>query len=179
LAKLEAQTVTAVTDSGRDNVTSEAKQNQPCTLVTSVTAPINSLDAFEERAAIIEHEAGIPRQWAEAFARVCCMQRPESIPPAHWQRIVDATGRMLDSPQHIQDMVRYGWSVADIFGVHPAAPINRQDAKGLLLLLREHEAIAIVDANTIGLRNTRTGNLLFYRHPLNPTRERIMLWELQ
>lgn len=140
---------------------------------------VEQRETLAERAAIIEHEAGIPRVWAEAFARVCCMNRPASIPPTHWQRIVDNTGRLLDDSRHLHDMARYGWSVADIFGVHPGAPINRQDAKGLLLLLRENEVVVIVDAHAIGLRDTRTGNLLFYRHPLNPTNEKIMLWELQ
>lgn len=136
-------------------------------------------DNLEERTAIIEHEAGIPREWAEGFARICCMKKPESINRHAWQRIIDNTGRLLDSATHLRDMVRFGWGITDIFGCHPTAPESRPDAKGLLLLFHEHEAIAVVDAKAIGLRNTRTGNLLFYRKPLNPAPERIMLWELK
>jgi|GEM_PF-6917396 len=134
-------------------------------------------ESFDERAAIIEHEAGIPRDSAEAFARVC-LKRPASITKQGWQRIVDNTGRLLDDKNNLHEMVRHGWSIADIFGCHPGAPEVRQDVKGLLLLLDESEVISIVNEKVIGLRRTHSGSMLFYRKPLNPSPERVMIWEL-
>lgn len=71
LAKLEARTVTAVTDSRGDDVTLNIKQNQACTAVTPVTAAINdNADnyAYEERTAIMEFDGGMSRAEAEAQA---------------------------------------------------------------------------------------------------------------
>jgi hypothetical protein len=45
--------------------------------------------AFEERAAIVEFDAGVPREWAEGFARICTGPRPAAIPPARWRELVD------------------------------------------------------------------------------------------
>ena len=132
---------------------------------------------FDERAAIIEHDAGIPRAWAEAFARVSLMQCPKNVTRRGWQRIVDNTGRLLDDKNHLRDMVRYGWTVEDIFGCHPMAPEVRQDVKGLLLLLGDSEVISVVNANVIGLKCS-SGSMLFYRRPINPSPERVMIWGL-
>ncbi len=134
---------------------------------------------LEERAAIIEYEAGIPSEWAEAFARVCCMEKPASIPASNWQRIIGNTGRMLDHPEHIRSFERHGWAVGDIFGVHPGAPERRQDAKGLLLLMQEGEVISIINEQVIGLQRTGSGALLCYYRPRPVSAERAMLWELR
>ncbi len=135
--------------------------------------------ALAERAAIIEHEAGIPREWAEAFARVDCMERPAGISRGGWQRIVDNLGRMLDSREHLRDLARFRWEIGDVFGVHPAAPERRQDAKGLLVLMQEGEVISIVNEQVIGLQRTGSGTLLCYYRPRLVSAERVMLWELR
>src|SRR3954471_23447896 len=46
----------------------------------------------EERAAIIEEGAGVPRTWAEGYAALCTMPPPSGFWPDRWQRIIDATG---------------------------------------------------------------------------------------
>lgn len=143
----------------------------------TTSAPLDySQEGFEERAAIIEYQAQIPRKWAEAFARIDLMRKPHSISAEDWQRVVDGTGKLLDG--HISVLVQHGWSIADIFGCHPVAPVRRYDVKGLLLLMRENEVIAIINNQSIGLQNPQTGNTLFYRRPLNSSPDRIMLWEL-
>ena len=45
-------------------------------------AQVAITDDFEERAAIIEYEAGVPRPWAEGFAHMLIMPRPEAVPGA-------------------------------------------------------------------------------------------------
>ena len=80
LAKLEAKAVTPVTDMPKPDLTPKAAQTQGCTSVTPVTAknitattahllPASDwLDFYEQRAAIYEYEAGLPRIEAERLA---------------------------------------------------------------------------------------------------------------
>ncbi|MBF0424008.1 MAG: hypothetical protein HQL73_13565, partial [Magnetococcales bacterium] len=53
-------------------------------------------DAYQERAAIVEHEAGVPQAWAEGLAQLCAMDRPKDISPKRWEAIVDAAGVFVD-----------------------------------------------------------------------------------
>jgi len=53
-------------------------------------------DAIDERAAIIEFEAGAPREWAEQFARVLYQRRPAGVAELDWTWFVTTCGRMID-----------------------------------------------------------------------------------
>lgn len=53
-------------------------------------------DAVEERAAIVEFEAGAPRHIAEEFARVCVERRPDGISDAQWAEFLDVAGQFVD-----------------------------------------------------------------------------------
>src|SRR5262249_57558490 len=52
----------------------------------------------DERAAIVEHDGAIPREWAEGFARLDPDAAPADVPPKRWQRFIDDIGLFLDSP---------------------------------------------------------------------------------
>jgi hypothetical protein len=52
-------------------------------------------DAQEGRAAIVEHDGGIPRAWAEGFARLHPDHPPSDVPPRRWHTFVDDCGRFL------------------------------------------------------------------------------------
>jgi hypothetical protein len=56
-------------------------------------------DAEEERAAIAKHDGGIPRDWAEGFARLNPERPPADVPLKRWQRFVDDVGIFLESRQ--------------------------------------------------------------------------------
>ena len=180
LTKFEARNIASVTADSTLDVIAKPRLIQSCTDVTAATAHALHAgdDVFAERVALIEIEAGIPGEWAEAFARVCFMQRPAKMTQQGWQCIVDNVGCLLDNKSHLRDMMHYSWSVADIFGCHPTAPETRPDAKGLLLLLNKNEVISIINEKSIGLR-TLTGALLHYWKPLNPSLERVMIWDLK
>ena len=94
----------------------------------------------EERAAIIEEGAEVPRAWAEGFAALCAMPPPAGFWPDRWQRIIDATGAFLD--RWAGEAIRCGWSDLDVFGCHPDAPDRRFDCMGLVLLLDRREVVA-------------------------------------
>lgn len=53
-------------------------------------------DAVDERAAIIEFEAGAPRDWAEQFARILYRRRPAGVSDLDWSWFVTACGRIID-----------------------------------------------------------------------------------
>ena len=55
-------------------------------------------DFDEERAAIIEFDGGIPRVWAEAFARFDPERPVAGIPVCRWRQFVDAASGFVDSP---------------------------------------------------------------------------------
>lgn len=130
---------------------------------------------FQERAAIIEHEAGLPSEWAEAFAHMDCCQRPKQIPQERWQRIIHNTGLFLD--RFACEAAAKGWTVADIFGVNASAPSARYDGMGLLALLGDNEIVA-VEQDKIILRTPTGATQSFSRKHLPGHVERIMIWEL-
>ncbi|MBF0110881.1 MAG: hypothetical protein HQL76_17070 [Magnetococcales bacterium] len=71
-------------------------------------------EVFEERAAIIEHEGGIPREWAEELARLCTRPRPENFSPERWARRL-ATAALF-TKRWAAKAVHYGWTAAEFFG---------------------------------------------------------------
>ncbi|MGD9738421.1 MAG: hypothetical protein AB7S41_02495 [Parvibaculaceae bacterium] len=53
-------------------------------------------DRFDERAALVEVGAGVPRQWAEAFARLDVIARPPDFTAERWRQLIDDGARFLD-----------------------------------------------------------------------------------
>jgi hypothetical protein len=47
---------------------------------------------FDERAAILEYDAGVPREWAEGFARLDGLAPPARMDAQRWRRLVDNAG---------------------------------------------------------------------------------------
>ena len=96
-------------------------------------------DAHEERAAIVEYDSGIPRAWAEGFARLDPNNTPADVPPRRWLRFIDDCGGFLDG----------GWAAR-------AAELGW----GPLSTLKEATEIALVQPNATPVINRlrRMGN---------------------
>src|SRR5204863_8502500 len=101
-------------------------------------------DELDERAALIEFVANVPRRWAEGYAALCSMTPPAGFSAERWQRIVDAAGVFLD--RWAADAIRCGWSDLDVFGADADRPDARFDATGLMLLLDRCEPAGIDEA---------------------------------
>jgi hypothetical protein len=101
--------VTPVTPLHDAGVTELPNQINAVTPVTPVTPD------FEELSALIEFEAGIPRAWAEAFARLQLADRPAVYDATAWAALIDAAGAFLDRWASVAD--RLGWQPLDILAV--------------------------------------------------------------
>jgi hypothetical protein len=103
--------------------------------------PLN-LDRAElvERAAIVEHDGGIPRAYADEFARLqqWC---PAGVPEVRWRQFINDGGVFLD--RWGDEALRRGWQPSDLFGLDPVMPMARYDRMGLLWLLHGQTVSAL------------------------------------
>ena len=131
-------------------------------------------DDLDERAALIEFGANVPRRWAEGYAALCSMARPSGFSPERWQRIVDAAGSFLD--RWAAAAITCGWSDLDVFGCDRDRPDARFDCMGLVMLLDRVEVVGIDPDGADLIATTGGAKLRFRRRPL--PRHTISLWDL-
>jgi hypothetical protein len=74
-------------------------------------------ERLEERAAHLEYDAGMPRSWAEPFARLLCSNSPAGCTAERWQCTVDAALTFAD--KWAAEAYKLGWTAEDVFGLHP------------------------------------------------------------
>lgn len=138
-----------------------------------------SVDAFEEMAATVEFDAGIPRPWAEGYA---AMQHAK--PPAWaalrlglWSDLINAVGLFLD--RWGRQAAELGWDPIDLFGASPRAPLARVDQQGLLFFLQDGCEIVAMTADTATIRRS-SGVVQTFRRPSKNAREpgTAPIWEL-
>src|SRR5207248_2186989 len=146
-------------------------------VVASATATDHTLaiwgEAEGERAAIVEHEAAIPREWAEAFAWLDPDRAPGDVQSARWFRFLDDVGRFLDSP-FCAVAAALGWGSFDLFGCDRDRPFARLDHAGLLWLLNGDRLVAL-SAET-ALIESRTGARGTFRRKQSEL-GRVLAWE--
>jgi hypothetical protein len=131
-------------------------------------------EAEEERAAIVENDGKIPRNWAEGFARLDPDRAPADVPPKRWQRFVDDAGRFLDSPFCVV-AAALGWGPHDLFGCDRDRPFARIDQAGLLWLLNGAKLVALSENTATG--KTPTGARQTWRRKAAAV-DRVLAWEL-
>ncbi len=100
-------------------------------------------------------------EWHAILDELTALDPPEWASPVRWQHMIfDADaflGRWSEAADHL------GWTALDLFGVHPAAPADRYDVMGLLLLIQGGAVVALTgDAATI--RRPSQSILTFRRH---------------
>jgi hypothetical protein len=132
-------------------------------------------DGQEERAAIVEHDGGAPRAWAEAMARLEPNRPHGDVPLRRWLRFIDDCGRFLDGGWASR-AVEFGWGPLDLFGCDRERPFVRVDHKGLLWVLNGgtiaelHRDRAIIETSS-GARQS------YLRRPVEVGRV-VLPWEL-
>jgi hypothetical protein len=136
-------------------------------------------EAHEERAAIIEHDGGVPRAWAEALARLDRTGPPAGMPLADWIRVIDAGCRLVDDGWHKQANA-LGWGPLELFGCDRTYPM-RPEAKGLLWrlgeLCRDNDDTHLVALTAHGaLVETGEQDIYLRRNP--PVPDQVLTWEV-
>ena len=126
--------------------------------VASVAADWSGVE-FEERAGIVEHDGGVPSEWAEGFARLDLMKPPAGFDRGRWRQLIDDGGRFID--RWAATAAATGWSASDVFGLHPDAPAARYDGMGLVPLICGGEVIAI-EAGHATIRTLGGACLTYY-----------------
>jgi hypothetical protein len=122
----------------------------------------------EERAAIIEYEAGVPRAWAEGFARLDPERPPGDVPLERWLAFIDDCGRFLDGG-FAGTAAALGWGPSDLFGCDRERPFARIERAGLLWRLNGARLVALTAETAV--IETRPGVQQTYRRrPIAPGR---------
>ena len=132
-------------------------------------------DGIVERTAIIEVEAGVPRVWADAVARLCVMPRPASIPENNLRQLVDDAVCFVEC--HGTEATTAGWTTLDMFGVDASRPLARFDQAGAIALLHGAEVVRITPEKIVLRRNDSKNELSLYRR-LVDREPRALLWDL-
>jgi len=129
----------------------------------------------EERAALIEHEGGIPREWAEGFARLEPNRPPGDVPLRRWRTFVDDIGLFLDGGW-AATAAALGWGPGELFGCDRDHPFARLDSAGLLWLLNGDTLVAL--SSEIAVIERVTGARQTYRRRPPRDGEVSPAWEM-
>jgi hypothetical protein len=131
-------------------------------------------DAHGERAAIVEFDGGVPRSWAEAFARLDRARPPVNVPQRRWLQFIDDCGTFLDEGWPAR-AAALGWGPLDLFGCDRQRPWARIDQQGLLWLLNGRRVVALT-ADTAIIETPGGGRLVYRRAPSGPGQ--VLAWDL-
>ena len=94
-----------------------------------------------ERAAIIEYDGGVPREWAEGLARLLSSPPPSGVIPSLWHDRLNRAARFCDI--WAAKASACGWSAEDLFGMNPLAPLSRYDSMGAAFFGADSEVIDV------------------------------------
>jgi hypothetical protein len=130
----------------------------------------------EERAALIEYEGGIPREWAEGFARLEPNRPPGDVPLRRWRTFVDDTGVFLDGGW-AATAAALGWGPGELFGCDRDQPFARVNTAGILWLLNGDKLVAL--SSEIAVIERVTGARQTYRRRPPRDEEVSLAWKIQ
>ena len=128
---------------------------------SSLAAPATNTDF--ERAAIIEYEAGVPRDWAEGYARLLRLQPPEGLGDARWRTFLDDCGAFLD--RWAGQAASLGWRAEDL-GMSDIALSLRRSSRPVWL--SEGRKLVALTASSAAIK-TASGGVQTYRRTRAPS----------
>ena len=189
--RLTAENGQVVFEGPRDVLTPERIEElrrHKVELLAALAAPDS--DAFEERAGILEFDAGLPRQEAETLAAQeqghadADSLHGESV--GRWAAEIERLGKLpAVSPDGAEALkraqtfiaegwalqaVRLGWGEVELFGVCPRATWQRLDPKGVAF----GGAVQVVTQDAVAY----VGGLRRYRAQVNNDGGAVPIWEL-
>jgi hypothetical protein len=128
-------------------------RHKPAILALLTTEPDTWTAAENERAAIMEHDGGIPRTWAEGLARLDPARPPADISPKRWLRFINDCGYFLAAGWATR-AAEFGWGPLHLFGCDCERPFARVDNMGLIWFLNGgtitelHRDCAVIETRT-------------------------------
>ena len=138
-----------------------------------VTEPLAMMDIINVSHGVVTNSK--EAEWHDAIKVILERDKPITVTQKTWDAVLFATRDLLhpDSP-HLSNMIKYGWSLTDIFGCHKSSIEDRHDHKGVILLLGSR-CIDCVSEHSIAIK-TCTGAIQTYRrHPLPLTQQRTLM----
>ena len=151
-----------------------------------------------ENAARLEYDEGLTRDEADrrALGARCYPSWPAladahrerilgqlaRLPPAsseHGRRLLEATRAFLDTP-HWRAAVALGWSLIELFGINPHAPLVRIDGQGLvtgLALSKLNGGRLEIIAEVHATIRYRSGSLFIWRSGASGLDAAVLWWE--
>jgi hypothetical protein len=174
--RLEADGVRLVVEPA-SKLTHETRQTireHKAELLAALAEASRPVDDFDERAALTQFEAGVPREWAEGFARLQMSRPPAGLSFARWRQVIDDGGHFID--RWAAHSTALGWRTLDVFGVHAERPAERFDVFGLVWAIRG-SAVVDIAAMTATLETPTGARQVFYRRSVQHA-ESVAIWKL-
>jgi len=106
--------------------------------------------------------AGLPREWAERFARLLCGPPPGNFDVAYWARLQPGANHVAD--EWAAKAHALGWRAEEVFGLDELAPAARWDRKGIAWLIDEGQRVVALDEGGAEISTRSGARLRFYRH---------------
>jgi hypothetical protein len=120
------------------------------------------------RSRIIENDIGVPREWAEAFARLDSDRPPADVPLRRWAQFIDDIGRFLNGG-FAEKAAALGWTALDLFGCDRDKPFVRIDRQGLCWLIAGSRLVDLSE-NTAIIETWTGARQTWRRKPSEPGR---------
>ncbi len=131
--------------------------------------------AASAKVVLLHCPPGVPDAWTQGVADLLAMPCPASCPNAKWQVLREDAYLFLRD--HAARAHGLGWTVLDLFGVHPVKPWVRFDHMGLVPLLNGARVTALSDIEAV-VEKPNGARLTFRRRAMVPD-EACLLWNLK
>jgi hypothetical protein len=131
---------------------------------------------WQERAALVEYDGGIPRRLAEVFAQLEICPPPPGIEPRRWHGAQEAFAGLLASGVAAKAL-GLGWDVRELIGVQRARPHDTPNRAGLIFSMKPGDTVPDVRRSgcIIAYGNVRH---IWKRTPLPSDGSICLPWEL-
>ena len=121
-------------------------------------------EVTEEIVAKFASNTGLPYKWAETIMKLRKTLKPQNITASSWEEIKTACSMLCDNSfTLLKVIIAHNWSLLDVYGCNPAAPVTSFNVKGLVLLLKPTDVIIEVREECIKIRSYSGGVNSFYR----------------
>jgi len=127
------------------------------------------------RVAIVEHDAGILREWVDGLARLHPGCPPGDAPLNRWWQFIGDCGHLLGAGV-IEKAAGLGWTATDLFGCNKIKPFARVDQMGLLWFIKGGRVHSM--SMSAAVIETATGARQTYRRKPVVVGDVVVPWEL-